>query len=868
MRTLHVELPRELSHSLKPWRHDLHEALARRRLTSEQVDLNPHFWSWVLRRSGADLRGRLSDIRFGDGTSHRRLVRELGEVTRGIQIPCGELSPGGLQIDRAIVQNSHNIAAWVESEVIGDAFEAWWYELDDEFRLTSNWDLVTFGVGSLNQLAFAAWLSARIRSGRTEVHTCLAYHQWENFSLSERLRRLCTEGALLDLFDSVVIHQEQAGAAIEGLNDALAEGNPDGLRNLAFTLDGERQFATDAAEYSRTIDFTTGTGLSNYIAASGLSPNQILYLDSIVRNDCYYGKCTFCVQNNGYIRRQNYKYEPELTRIMMLVEHLVRVDHVTAFSFVDQAVAPLLLERLAHAMTEKNLRANWCVRMLAEDLDDALLQSVASAGCREILFGVESANVATLERLGKRTQVAGADSLHRLVDKLRSHAIDATLSFIAGIPHESPLQFTETTQRFIEEAHVRHDHLTLILNRFALFAGSPMEQRPEMHGIEEVLRKNTDLELVLDYRDGQWSRKGEEAAPVNLVSLALGLEEGIEDPIFAADLTQVHYSSIGLLHRWRTGRWLTSEILNASPREQSRQYPGRTDVIFGATGYLGHNLALRLPASLLVLTSTSRPTPARVSAPHLVQDLRYGNSALLELTPSTAWIAARPVDVSFDEAASFNAHLQSVLRIWIETGSLKRIILFSSQLVMATPRPGEFASGEFPLAPECDYGCNLAQMEVFVSAMARAKSLSVDVVRLPLLWGGAMLPRHERTQLISSWCAGLNQGRRWHIHSDEDLLFGNSWVDVDDMIDALRVDSGPGLRVRTVKSGDFRYAELQKGLGPAISPEPLHLHRTSFFVEDQIGVPERLLRLGLHCPEIAAHPPDREPAYSTGRRPY
>ena len=844
MRTLHLELPREISFSLKPWRLELHEALASRQLPSRQVDLNPRFWAWVLRRPNRDLHGRLLDLRFGDGASRHRLVKELGDLARQIRVPDGSLALGGLHIDREIVQDSRKLAVWIDANVIGEALGEWWREINDELHLTSAWDLVTFGVGSLDQLALASWLSARIRSLNADVHTCLACHQWENFSLVERIPRLTTEGALLELFDSAVIHQEGLCSAVGGLVDALVHGGVDGLRNLAFTLDGEARLAAGGLDSRQPVELTTGAGLSEYVASCGLERNQILYLDSIVRNDCYYGKCAFCIQNVGYIRRQNYKHGPELARLMSLIVHLAQVDGVRAFSFVDQAVPPLLLERLARAIKAVNLNSAWCVRMLAEDLDDSLLQSAASAGCREILFGIESARVATLDRIGKRTKASGPECLHRLVERMRAHGMDAIFNFIRGIPGESPDEFAVTTARFIEEARARHENLTVILNTFTLFAGSRMEKQPAAHGISEVLRSGCDLELELEYEGGKWGGSAGLAVPDGQASPADAPGDREGQAALAVGLQTLHYGSVGLLYRWNTGRWLTEEIRHAPSAACSPLYAGRTDAIFGATGYLGHNLARRLPVDQIVLTSTARPAGEAPEAPHLAQDLRCGPGVLPELAPHTAWIAARPVGVGFDQAAIFNAHLQSVLRAWIRRGSLRRVVLFSTQLVMETPRPGQLATGDWPLAPECDYGCQLAQLEVFAAAMARMASLSVDVIRLPLLWGGSMLSRHKPGQLLSFWAEALDQGRRWEIATDEEERFGNSWVDVDDLIDALRPDPGPGIRVRTVKSGDFRYADLQRGLGPATSPEPLHLHRTVFFLEDQLQLPQRLLMIG------------------------
>lgn len=840
MRILHLEPPRDLSFSLKPWRLDLHEAAASRGFFSRQVDLNHSFWQWLLRQAGSSLYSRLLDLEFGNGQSHRDLVGEIGRALRNLTVPKGKIDLGGLRLSTEILHQSKELARWVQNGGLGSVFDHWWESLSDDGELIADWDVVSFAVGSLDELTVASFLSHRIREHRPETHTCLAYHQWENFSLADRIPRLAYEGALLKMFDSAILHREEAGGAIGSLLDALADGAVDGLHNLAFTIDGKTRVLPGEAGPTPEGKLSTGEGLSDYVNSTGLPPGQILYLDSIVRNDCYYGKCTFCVQNVGYRHRQAYRQDPELARTMGLVHHLATFDGVRSFSFVDQAVPPGLLERLAREMSALELDTDWCVRMLAADLDDSLLAEASKSGCREILFGIESASPSTLQSIGKRTEVAGPEPLHKLANRLANHGMDATYSFIRGLPGESPQEFADSTLSFIRDATTRHRNLSIILNPFSLFSGSRIELEPSRHGIREVMRSDTDLELELNFRTDHWPME-ERGIPTELACLAAGLP-GDERSEPAVDAARLHYSSIGLLHRWRTGRWLVSDVGKARGKEAYSLYPDRSDVILGASGYLGYNLANRLTPEHLVLSSTSRPCAVTIpAAPYLEHDLRRGAGTLFGIAPHTAWIAARPVGDPFRETAAFYAGLQCLINDWVQHGRLRRVVFFSSQLVMRTPRPYERASGSWPTEPECEYGCHLAQMELFLSALSRKRALSVDIIRLPLLWGGCMLEPHRSEQMLSSWHHALVNGRRWEIRTEEEREFGNSWVDVEDLIDALREDRGPGLRIQTATSGDFRYDELQQAFGPARDLRPLHLHRTCFFLDDELGLPRREL---------------------------
>jgi hypothetical protein len=305
-----------------------------------------------------------------------------------------------------------------------------------------------------------------------------------------------------------------------------------------------------------------------------------------------------------------------------------------------------------------------------------------------------------------------------------------------------------------------------------------------------------------------------------------------DDPV-----AHVHYGSIGLLHRWQTRRSLREDLATRRPGDP---FPASRDtLVLGATGYLGRALCARLPASQLVLAGRAPGMTLPIDAPYVGEDLRTGHSRLAVLSPSTVWLCSRPHSGDWQDHAAFLLHVQALLQDWAVRGVLRRLVVFSTQLVVDTPAAGERVTGATPLAPHGAYDCAKAQLEVFAGYLARAFGISVDVVRLPLLWGGDLVGEDGERQFLAHWRTALATGSRWNLGAG-DAEYGNSWAHVGDLVQALLPDPGPGLRVRSASSGDFTYAALQRAWGGG-EPcgDPLHLPRTRFLVADELGLPQR-----------------------------
>ena len=834
---LHLEMPRGLSLTIKPWRQDLFRALDNQQIAFKQIDLNPNFWRFFLNDPETGLFEQLINLSYQTSNFNSLAVNQADKYLR--RYHCDELSAefSGFELNACITQSTESIASWVTSDNASQWLFPWITSFSEDL-VDAN--IISFSVGSPDELAIAAAIAEYLRQYAPEKHCVLSYHRWENFSLAPKLDMLINQGKLLQLFDSVVLKEDKAGESLVGLSAALSSGDLSLLRYTGTMIDDQPALIGHKILPETVISPSTPPGasedaaISAYLKNLALDPDRILMLEAFVRNDCHYAQCTFCVQNDGYPRHQQFKHGPELERALTLVKHLSEQHGVRSYSFIDQALPSALAKKIAQRMMALNINISWCCRMLPEhaDMDSSSLKTIATAGCKEILIGLESINKDTLQNMGKADKFE-EHSAHAWIERCSQENIDVTLSAIKNFPTESDKQFANTTGRFLQECADRYQNVNIILNTFNLFSNSKMAQQAEKYNIVELDSSDNDLAWVLNYRDGF-----ERSFPNNPEDNDhFTLKHATDNP----NLLYLHYSSFGLLHRWQTDRWLYDDVGNVAPPSSVNRFIDRDEIILGSEGYLGSNIARVADSSKLILSSRRIYNDNTTGAPYISEDLTNSNNKLMRLQPKTAWVCSRPFCDEFSTQARFNYHIETLLNHWASNGHLQRVIFFSTQLVTSTPKHGELASGKSALEPEQAYDYGKAQLEVFCGYLSRKYEVNVHIIRLPLLWGGLSTQEHRDQQFLHHWQTRLQQGDYWDAPPEENK-YGNSWVDVDDLILRLLNLDDEGLQVRSVKSGDFYSADLVthwRNTESKNSTYPLDLVKSQFFMKDELGIDQR-----------------------------
>lgn len=152
--------------------------------------------------------------------------------------------------------------------------------------------------------------------------------------------------------------------------------------------------------------------------------------------DCWWNRCTFCVWNHTINPMGSYRtFSPE--RLFAEVKHVV--DNYGVKEIFDDAGTLFIgprLKRFCELMIESgyNKKVRYGCNMRFNALTQEYYDLMGKAGFRFILFGMESGNQKTIDKLDKGTREADAINGPRMAKKA---GLDPHITIMLGYPWES-----------------------------------------------------------------------------------------------------------------------------------------------------------------------------------------------------------------------------------------------------------------------------------------------------------------------------------------------------------------------------------------------------------------------------------------------
>lgn len=152
--------------------------------------------------------------------------------------------------------------------------------------------------------------------------------------------------------------------------------------------------------------------------------------------DCWWNRCTFCVWNHTINPMSSYRtFSPE--RLFAEVKHVV--DKYGVKEIFDDAGTLFIgprLKRFCELMIESgyNKKVRYGCNMRFNALTQEYYDLMGKAGFRFILFGMESGNQKTIDKLDKGTKEADAINGPRMA---RKAGLDPHITIMLGYPWES-----------------------------------------------------------------------------------------------------------------------------------------------------------------------------------------------------------------------------------------------------------------------------------------------------------------------------------------------------------------------------------------------------------------------------------------------
>lgn len=293
--------------------------------------------------------------------------------------------------------------------------------------------------------------------------------------------------AIFSLIDSAVVFDGEV--PLLNLTQALdGDGDLSTVPNLVYR-DGDTIRVTDRKIPEKISDLPLpdfdGLPLDSYLA-------PVLALPLLTARGCYFGKCAFC--NVGYGEAESFSQlrAEQLVEQMMALHEKYGVKHIF---FSDEAITPKNLRALPPVLKTLDTEFHWggCVRF-EKVVSQELLNGISDAGCRMILFGLESASEAIMEKMVKGTEV---DHMSRILKESSAAGIWNHTFFFFGFPGET-LEDAQETVNFLYN-HKPHIH-SAAMGTFLMERYSPAHRFPEKFGVSKVIEEpHKDLAIYFDY---------------------------------------------------------------------------------------------------------------------------------------------------------------------------------------------------------------------------------------------------------------------------------------------------------------------------------------------------------------------------------
>ncbi len=227
-----------------------------------------------------------------------------------------------------------------------------------------------------------------------------------------------------------------------------------------------------------------GTGVPTY---RGLPLSQYLTLRSgtnmrpriggrrwnklTLAHGCYWKKCAFCDTELDYIGR----YEPaSLDMIIARIRHLIAETGESGFHFVDEAMPPALLQRLAERLIAENLSIAWWGNVRFDRRLESIAPLLARSGCIAITGGLEVASDRLLALMQKGVSLAQAAHVTHALAKT-GMSVHAYL--IYGFPTET-VQETIDALEYVRQMFAAGCLHSIAWHRFVLTRFSPIAADP------------------------------------------------------------------------------------------------------------------------------------------------------------------------------------------------------------------------------------------------------------------------------------------------------------------------------------------------------------------------------------------------------
>jgi len=221
-----------------------------------------------------------------------------------------------------------------------------------------------------------------------------------------------------------------------------------------------------------------------------LAPVRVLPIAA--SRGCYWARCAFC--NVGYGESLHFS-EKRAQRVAEEMMTLAKRYNTRYFFFADEALSPRMLKLLSAQLIVSGVGLNWtCCARFEPGISGELLRRMRQAGCRMVLYGLESGSQRVLDRMGKGIRLEVAQ---RILREGAEAGIWNHVFIFFGFPGETEEEAQATVDFFYTHGDAIH---SLCSGTFLLEKHSRVAQDPGAYGVTRLIsRPGADLAYYYDY---------------------------------------------------------------------------------------------------------------------------------------------------------------------------------------------------------------------------------------------------------------------------------------------------------------------------------------------------------------------------------
>lgn len=349
--------------------------------------------------------------------------------------------------------------------------------------LKQDFDLIGISLVGDYQIIPAFTLAGLIKKYRPRTHLTIGG------SLITFLKdEIITKRELLKFVDSLIINEGET--ALSRLALELVNGKRlDKVPNLIYKDKGQIRcsdsFAREDINRLPTPCYD-GLPLDSYFSAEPVLSIQL-------SRGCYWRRCTFC---NNHKMFDHYKIR-DTGLLINDIKQLSKRYNTRYFAFITEAIMPKQLNKVADAIKRNNLNIRWYIGMRFEKgftRNFSIL--IKRAGCRKILFGLESTSQRILNLMQKGIDIK---RIKNILTHCSKQKISVHLYCLVGFPGETIKDLNKTFNFILNNKRLLNFMgFSFTISTFQLKRHSLISKYPYRFGVK--ITKDRASDISFDYR--------------------------------------------------------------------------------------------------------------------------------------------------------------------------------------------------------------------------------------------------------------------------------------------------------------------------------------------------------------------------------